>query len=123
MVDITVRVPDSLAEKLEPMRAWLPYVLELSLAGFRTLAGQTVSEIIEFLASGPVPSEVLGYNATERASERAKRLLALNRAGIISSDEQLELEELEQVEHIVTLLKAQAQEMLLEGNKWQQKYP
>lgn len=119
MVDITVRVPDSLAEKLEPMRAWLPYVLELSLVGFRTLAAQTVSEVIEFLASGPAPSEVLGYNATERARERTKRLLALNRAGIISSEEQLELDELEQVEHLVTLLKVQAQEMLLEGNRWQ----
>ncbi len=113
MIDITVRVPDALAEKLKPMRAWLPFVLELSLVGFRTSASQTVSEVIEFLASAPSPTEVLGYKASERAQERVKRLLSLNSAGIISSDEQLELDELERVEHIVTLLKAQAQEFLL----------
>ena len=53
MVEIRMQVPDNLAQRLQPMYDWLPTVLELSLIGFKTLAVQTTSEIIEFLAKGP----------------------------------------------------------------------
>jgi hypothetical protein len=112
MVEITMRVPDSLAQRLQPMYIWLPAVLELSLIGFKTPAVQTASEIIDFLAGGPLPSEVLTYNVSDRAQERLRRLLAINAAGLASAEEQAELDEIEQIEHIMILLKAQAQEQL-----------
>ena len=115
MVEITMHVPDSLAQRLQPMYTWLPTVLELSLVRFKTPAVQTASEIVDFLAVGPSPQEVLAYHVSDNAQERLQRLLALNEAGLTSSEEQSELEEIEQIEHIVILLKSYAQEQLLKG--------
>ncbi len=115
MVEIKMRVTDSLAERLRPMYAWLPAVLELSLVGFKTPAVQTASEIIHFLSAGPSPADVVAYKVSDRAQERLRRLLALNEAGLLSAEEQAELDEIEQIEHVVILLKAQAHEQVAKG--------
>ena len=114
MVEMTMQVPDRLAKRLRPMSPWLPTVLELSLVGFTTSAVQTASEIIDFLSTGPSLSEVAAYTVSERAQERLRLLLALNEAGMLSSEEQTELDEIEQIEHIMILLKAQARKQLAE---------
>ena len=116
MVEIRMQVPDNLAQRLQPMYDWLPTVLELSLIGFKTPAVQTASEIIEFLAQGPSPSEVMTYHVSDRAQERLSRLLAINEAGLASKEEQSELDEIEQIEHVTILLKAKAQEKLTQAN-------
>jgi hypothetical protein len=82
---------------------WLPTVLELSLTGFKTPAVQTASEIIEFLAKGPSPNEVMAYHVSDKAQERLRRLLAINEAGLTSKEEQSELDEIEQIEHVINL--------------------
>jgi len=109
MVEITMQVPDILAQRLQPMTAWLPAVLELSLIGFKTPAVQTASEIVDFLATGPTPETVAAYIVSEEAQARLQRLLALNEAGMLSQTEQLELDEIEQIEHIMIMLKAKQQ--------------
>jgi len=112
MVEITMQVTDSLAQRLQPMSPWLPTVLELSLVGFKTPAVQTASEIIAFLSAGPSPAEVIAYTVSEQAQEQLRRLLVLNEAELLSLVEQAELDEIEQIEHVMILLKAQAQEQL-----------
>lgn len=110
MVEMTMRVPDDLAPKLRRMNKWLPTVLELSLAGFKTPAARAVSELIGFLSEGPTPKQVTSYKFSERSQQRLRRLLALNQSSLLSEEEQAELEELETLEHIVTMLKIQARE-------------
>ena len=112
MVEIVMQLPDTLARRLEPMSPWLPAALELSLAGFKTPAAHTVAEIIAFLSTGPSPKEVMNYHVSARAEERLRRLLALNAGGAISADEQAELDEIERIEHILIMLKAEAQERI-----------
>src|SRR5919109_329440 len=107
MVQMTFNVSDGLAERLHPLSAWPPTVLELMLVGCKTVAAATAAEVLEFLAQGPTPEEVLAYHASERAQSRLQRLLALNAAGLVSEDEQQELDELQQIEHIIIMLKAQ----------------
>ncbi|NJN96114.1 MAG: hypothetical protein HC875_19415 [Anaerolineales bacterium] len=116
MVEITMQITDRLAQRLQPLYDWLPTILELSLVGFKTPAVQTVSEIIEFLTTSPSPSEVLDYHVSERAQTRLQRLLAINAAGLASAEEQAELDEIGQIEHIVIMLKAQAQEKITRQN-------
>lgn len=106
MAEILLKVPDELEERLRPMTAWVPTVLELGLCGFRTPAVQTASEVIDFLAAGPAPSEVLQYHVSERAQTRLRRLLALQTGGQLSAEEQAELDELGRIEHILIRLKA-----------------
>ncbi|MFZ5820371.1 MAG: hypothetical protein ACOYYJ_10750 [Chloroflexota bacterium] len=108
MVEMTMRVPDDLAPKLHRMNRWLPTVLELSLAGFKTPVAQTVAELIGFLAKGPSPKQVSEYKVSKRSQQRLRRLLALNQSNLLSPEEQAELDEIETLEHLVTLLKAQA---------------
>jgi hypothetical protein len=92
--------------------SWLPAALELGRIGFKTPAGQTASEVIEFLSVGPLPDEVAAYTVSVRAQKRMRHLLALNEAGMLSEEEQRELDELAQIEHIMVLLKAQARRQL-----------
>lgn len=110
MVEMTMRVSDNLALKLRRMNKWLPTVLELSLAGFKTPAARTVSELIGFLSKGPTPKQVASYKVSERSQQRLRRLLALNQSSLLSEEEQAELEEIETLEHLVTMLKVQARE-------------
>ena len=115
MVEIKMQVPDKLAKRLQSMSQWLPAVLELGLSGFKSPAVQTVSEIIAFLSTGPSAAKVVTYSVSPRAQERLRRLLALNKAGMLNPEEQLELDEIEQIEHIIILLKAQANEKSSKG--------
>jgi hypothetical protein len=110
MVQMTMHVSEELAERLRPIGPWLPTVLELSLVGYRTLAAATATEVIQFLAQDPTPQAILNYHVSARAQERLQRLLALNEAGMLGEEEQCELNELERVEHVIVMLKAQAAE-------------
>ena len=108
MIEVRMQVSDKLGQRLRA-------VLELRLAGFRTPAAETVAEITEFLAQNPSPAKVAEYQVSERAQERLRRLLALNSAGMLSPAEQAELDEIERIEHILVMLKAQAREAVQAG--------
>ena len=112
---LTLQVPKRLARRLKPASPWLPAVLELSLIGFRTRAVQTASELISFLLSNPTPEQVAACTVSEKAQHRLRRLLALNKAGLLSEEENAELDEIEQIEHIMIMLKAQARKRLMEA--------
>jgi len=107
MVQITMQLPEQLAGQILPARRWLPVVLELGLARLKTPAAETCAEVMDFLLGNPTKEEVLAYHASERAQRRLQRLLALNEAGLVSEAEQEELAELERIEHILIMLKAQ----------------
>jgi hypothetical protein len=106
MVQLTMQVPEELARRIQPMTTWLPTVIELSLIGFKTLATATAAELIEYLSKNPSPQEVLDYHVSDSAQDRLRRLLALNEAGLLAGAEQLELDELQRLEHVMIVLKA-----------------
>lgn len=112
MTRLALEVSDELAERIRPLGVWLSAVLELSLLGFRTLAAATAAEVVEFLSHNPSPRDVLAYRAPERSQDNLRRLLALNAAGLLGENEQRELDELQRIEHVVVMLKAQAAERL-----------
>lgn len=112
MIDLTLRVSDELAERLQPIGPWLPTVIELGLLGFRTRAAAVASEVIEFLSTNPAPQAVMGFHISEEAQIRLRRLLALNSEGLLSEEERLELDELSQLEHVVVLLKARVAQQI-----------
>ncbi len=116
MVQITMQLPEQLAGQILPARRWLTAVLELSLTRLKTPAVETCSEIIDFLLDNPTQSEVLTYHASDRAQRRLQRLLALNQAGLLSEMEQAELAELERIEHILIMLKAQIADQIRQEN-------
>lgn len=106
MMRMTMQVSDELANRIQPLVPWLPTVIELSLIGFKTLATATATEIIQFLSATPSVQDILKYQVSEQSQLRLQRLLTLNEAGMLSQTEQLELDELQQIEHIIIMLKA-----------------
>jgi hypothetical protein len=112
MVEVTMQVPEALAERLRSAGTWLPVVLELGLTGFRTVAAATASEVVEFLSRNPTPEEVLDYRVSDQAQARLRRLLALNAAGLLGEPEQRELDELQRIEHIFIMLRAEITERM-----------
>jgi len=110
MVQMTMQVSDKLAKQIQPFGSWLPTIIEISLIGFKTLATITAAEVIYFLST--TAQDLLKYHISEQSQQRLQRLLALNQAGILSQTEQLELDELQQIEHIIIMLKAQVAKTL-----------
>ncbi len=106
MAQLTMELPDVLAERVRGMDRWLSTILEVSLLGLRTEATAVASELIHFLSTGPSPEDVLDFHISEDAQERTRRLLALNESGLLGPKESAELEELLELEHIGVVLKA-----------------
>jgi hypothetical protein len=115
MVEVTVQLPDQLAEQVIPVQRWLPTLLEFSLARLKTPASETAAEIVDFLLSNPTEEEVLAYHVSDRAQERVSRLLVLNREGMLGEVEQQELDEIERVEHIVIMQKSRVAHRVQRG--------
>lgn len=101
MVQMMAQLPAGIAKRIQPLSSWLPAILEISFVGFKTLATATATEVIEFLSANPKPADVLNFYISERAQARLQRLLTLNQAGLLGENEQRELDELQQVEHIL----------------------
>ena len=112
MVQMTVQVSEELAERLRPIGSWLPTVLEISLVGCQTVAAATATEVIQFLSQDPTPQAVHAYHVSEQGQVRLQRLLALNAGGMLGEEEQLELDELQRLEHVLIMLKAQVAQRL-----------
>lgn len=110
MVQMTMQVSNDLAKRIQPIRYWLPTILEIGLEGFKTAATETASEIIRFLSTNPSPQDVFDYQVSNRSQARLRRLLLLNEAGMVGEMEQLELDELQKIEHIMIMLKTQIAE-------------
>jgi len=110
MVELTIQLSDDLAKRIEPIRKWLPIVLEFGLVGFTTSAVATATEIIEFLSQDPSLQAIMEYRVSERAQARLVELLALNDKGLLSEIEEREMNELQRIEHIIVMLKVQIAE-------------
>jgi hypothetical protein len=65
-------------------------------------------EVLEFLISGPTPEQVIAFRPSETTQERISHLLDANRNGALTSEEQAELDEFEQIEHLMRRLKIHA---------------
>lgn len=65
-------------------------------------------EIVDLLARGSRPAEILRFRPSRAAQRRATYLLERNRAGELTDEEAAELEQLGQFEHLMQLVKARA---------------
>ena len=115
MTEITLELPNSLADKIKPLGVWMPTIIELSLVGFRyPMTAGASSDLIRFLSRNPTPQEVLNYNISDELQERVGYLLDLNREDEISEQERQELDEWMKFDHIAILLSAQAGKLVKE---------
>ncbi|MGC9524906.1 MAG: hypothetical protein ACP5D7_05130 [Limnospira sp.] len=113
MARITIEVPDELSGQLTRMseiasatlRERLPELLAQWLQQ-PTLPVHIYRYILNFIASAPTPEEIAAFKPTPEMQERLQTLLSRSKTGQLTSAEQQELDEYEQIEHLIIMLKA-----------------
>jgi hypothetical protein len=69
-------------------------------------------EVFDFLVSSPTPAQILAFRPSEATQKRVRALLDANKENRLTVEEQIELDEFEQVEHFVRMLKIYARQTL-----------
>jgi methylase of polypeptide subunit release factors len=72
----------------------------------------TYDEIVDLFARGASSAEVLAFRPSEETQERVRELLERNAADELTVEEAAELERFGELEHLMQLVKARAQEYL-----------
>jgi hypothetical protein len=70
-------------------------------------------EVVDFIARGSGPDNVAAFRPSEAARSRVADLLAREKNAGLTADEKSELDSYLQLEHIMRLAKARAQQYLL----------
>lgn len=70
------------------------------------------AEVYEFLVSKPTPEQIVAFHTSESTQQRVRELLDANRDDRLTLEEQAELDEFEQVNHFVSMLKIYARQQL-----------
>jgi hypothetical protein len=121
MAELTIQIPDELAQRLKPLQNRLPELLWrlLDVANLPSISQPTVQtettdiptvyqEVLDFLIKRPTPEEIIAFKVSPQAQARLEVLLEKNRSATLSSMELAELDVYEQLEHMMILLKARA---------------
>jgi len=69
-------------------------------------------EVIDFIAAGTTPQNVIDFRPSEEAQARVEDLLEREKDGTLSSAEKSELDHYLQIEHLMRLAKARAHDFL-----------
>jgi hypothetical protein len=69
-------------------------------------------EVIDLLARGASPAELVAFHPSEEVQERVRFLLLRNSAGELTDEEAAELDRIGELEHFMQLVKARAQHYL-----------
>lgn len=108
MLEMTIQVPDSLAEELKSVQDRLPEVLAYGLDRLSPLPNEVYQYVLTFMASNPSREELLNFEPTAAMQARVSLLLEKNRADTLSVTESKELDEYLRINHLLTMLKARA---------------
>lgn len=65
-------------------------------------------EVIEFIAAGTSPRNVVSFKPSAEAKRRVARLIEQEKTAALSADEKSELDHYMQLEHLMRLAKARA---------------
>jgi hypothetical protein len=123
MVELTIKVSDDVASRLAPIHHHLPALLQqiaqavpqdsVSERAVRPAASFPVyTQILDFLVATPSPQDIIAFKVSAETQARLGELLEKNREDTLTESEQAELDAFEQIDHIMSLLKAKANRQL-----------
>src|SRR5262245_61226980 len=121
MAELTLDVPDELMQRLQPLQDRLPAFLTLLVEAISSQTeGPPLSaahsaetplaydEVLDFLLTRPTLHDILAFKVSDAAQARLRLLLDKNREETLSAPEEAEINIYEQLEHLMSLLKAKA---------------
>jgi hypothetical protein len=111
-MQVTLDLPECVVKRLPTDPAQLGSILERGLRGMWAATTGEGREVIEFLASGPSPAAIVCFKPSAQFAERSRDLLEKNTASGLSPDEVAELDELAQLDALMSILKAEASKKL-----------
>ncbi|MBH8566168.1 hypothetical protein I8748_29100 [Nostoc sp. CENA67] len=120
MRQLSIEISDELAQRLEPFQNQLSELVTRLIT--TNLLGDTASnvvvnstqpppiylEVLDFLVTRPTYEQILAFKVSERSQAQLQTLLEKNREGNLSSFETAELNLYEQLDALMTMLKARA---------------
>ncbi len=71
---------------------------------------KSYEEIIDFIAAGTTPEAVVAFHPSDSVQQRVTGLIERSEDGSISTEEQSELDDYLQLEHIMIMAKARARQ-------------
>lgn len=107
-MQMTIEIPDKLAAQLEPERSHLVDIIERGLRHRLSEASGLRREVISFLARGPQPAEIIAFKPSAAAMEHVRGLIARRKEGSLKPSEAAEMEEIAELDEMVSLIKAEA---------------
>src|ERR1051325_4641459 len=115
MMQVTIEIPDELAERLGMEQGRLGEIIERGLEAARGGTSALGREVISFFARGPRSQEIVAFEPSSESIRRTTELLEKNRAGMLTPQEQSEMEEMSALNHWFTRIKAEARRHLQGG--------
>jgi hypothetical protein len=70
-------------------------------------------EVVDFIAAGTTPRNVVNFRPSEESQERVSDLLSREKNGALTDSERSELDHYLQIEHLMRLAKAKAREYIV----------
>jgi len=116
-MQMTIEIPDELARQLEPERERLAEIIRRGLGELGMLERglgncALAEEVLAFLARGPQPEEIVAFRPSEKSVERIRDLLEKNREGRLNAEEEAEMDYIQSLNHLFSLVKAHARRRL-----------
>ena len=106
-MQLTIEIPDALADELGSDRGQISAIIARGLRRSWSGASGLRREVISFLARQPTAEEILGFRPPAGRLERSRELLQRSSAGTLTQEEEAELDEMCDVDRFVSLIKAE----------------
>ena len=106
-MQLTIEIPDELAEELGPDRERIREIIARGLRRSWSGASDLRREIIAFLARLPSAEEILEFRPPAALVERSRELRQRHSEGTLTQAEEAELDEMCDVDRFVSLIKAE----------------
>ena len=79
------------------------------------MKSKSYEEIIDFIAAGTTPEAAEAFHPSDSVQQRVTELVERSEDGSISTEEQSELDDYLQLEHIMIMAKARARQYIQRG--------
>ncbi|NJN20569.1 MAG: hypothetical protein HC812_04405 [Leptolyngbya sp. RL_3_1] len=128
MAQITIDIPDDLAQRLAPYQnqfsGLFTRLIATTLLSQQSLeqstptppnTSSTYQDILDFLISQPTSAQIIGFQVSEPSQSRLQTLLKKNRETTLNPSESAELDLYEQLDTLIGLLKVRVYATLNPG--------
>jgi hypothetical protein len=111
-MQVTIDLPEKLARQVDAEGQHLAELLARALRPKPKETSVLRREVCAFFARGPKPSDIVAFRPSEVASDRMRELLRRSKEGALTPAEESEMDEIEEIDNLVSLIKAEARKNL-----------